>query len=295
MSFARHVLWMIRDVIWTMRLPPYREAPVRFMFHAVRHMWKEKLAGKDGKVRFTACRGRIFESPINNFSAFAAATFDERDLNITRYWPRVLRTGSIFFDVGANIGLYCISASRHVGADGQVVGFEAHPTIYRYLETNVARNGIENIAVENLAVGAENGRIRIAFSARNPGETHVAAGSEQGVSVPLVTLDDYCAGNGIERIDYLKIDVEGYETHVINGAAAIIAASESILIQTEYEPRHLQRYGSSTELVNLLRNWGFRPHTIAWDGAAWPLDSFDKYRGGEIVWSRVDLGRTRDS
>lgn len=267
--------------------PVYREAPARFALRALWYLWRERLLGGD-RIAFTACGGYRFESPRHNYSSFVTAIFGQRDLNIVRFWRRYLRPGSVFFDIGANIGLYTVPASQHVGRLGRVIGFEAHPLIYRYLSGNVARNCDGNVVIENLAVGAESGEIKIAFNTSNPGETHVATRTEAGESVPVVALDEYCARHDISRIDYMKLDVEGYETNVLRGATRIIDASESILIQTEYEPRHLQRYGRPMELPELLRDWGFRPHRVDWAGAAEPLPSFDRYHG-EIIWSRRDL------
>ncbi|HEX6958088.1 MAG TPA: FkbM family methyltransferase [Ferrovibrio sp.] len=274
---------------WIRDYPPYYEDPTRFALRTLLFTWREQLAG--GDLEFEACGGCLFRSPRNNISSFIAAIFGQRDLNITRFWRRALPPGSVFFDIGGNIGLYAVPASQQVGGAGCVVSFEAHPAIYGYLLSNVARNCDGNITVENLAVGSESGETRIAFNGRNPGESHIATRTEQGETVPVVALDDYCARRGIARIDYIKIDVEGFEANVLRGARAMIAANPSILIQTEYEPQHLSRYGQPTEMADLLIGWGFRPHCVNWtDGAPMPLDSLENY-AGEIVWSREELCR----
>jgi FkbM family methyltransferase len=267
--------------------PVYREAPARFALRALWYLSRERLLGGD-RIAFTACDGLRFESPRHNYSSFVTAIFGQRDLNIVRFWRRFLTPGSIFFDIGANIGLYTVPASRHVGPQGRVFGFEAHPQIYRYLSRNVVRNCDANVVIENLAVGENNGEISISFQTSNPGETHVATRTEAGERVPVIALDEYCVSHHVHRIDYMKLDVEGYETKVLRGAAKIVAASDSILIQTEYEPRHLQRYGQPTELPELLRSWGFRPHRVDWSGNVAPLESLERYHG-EIIWSRRDL------
>ncbi|WP_374300698.1 FkbM family methyltransferase [Ferrovibrio sp.] len=272
-------------LLWIRSYPIYHEAPLRFATRAMAFTWREQVKAA-GDVEFTACRGRHFSSPPNNISSFIAATFDERDLNITRFWNHALPPEPIIFDIGANIGLYTVSAGRFAGQGGLVVGFEAHPATFRYLERNAARQPGARIVVENLAVGAQSGQARIAFNASNPGETHMSSGEEHGDPVFMVALDEYCLQHAIPRIDYMKIDVEGYEANVLRGAEAIIAASPDILIQTEYEPRHLARYGDPGTVERLLRGWNFQPHEIAWrSGRPRPLNSLDGYRG-EIVWSR---------
>lgn len=275
-------------LLWIRHYPVYHEAPLRFAARAMAFTWREQ-ANAVGDIEFTACRGRRFLSPPNNISSFIAATFDERDLNIVRFWNRALPPEPIIFDIGANIGLYTLSAGRHAGSNGLVIGFEAHPATFRYLKRNVARRPDFRIVVENMAVGAQTGEARIAFNASNPGETHMSAGSEAGDPVFMVALDDYCLQHAIPRIDYMKIDVEGYEANVLRGAAAIIAASPDILIQTEYEPRHLARYGNPAGMEHLLADWGFHPHEIGWQtGRATLLPGLEGYRG-EIIWSRRPL------
>jgi FkbM family methyltransferase len=244
-------------------------------------------------MKFEACGGCQFESPRNNVSSFIAAVFGQRDLNVMRFWRRVLPEGSVFFDVGANIGLYTVPASLQVGVTGRVVAFEAHPWIHGFLDRNVARNCGGNVTVENLAVGDCSGEIRIVLNDRNIGETHVALEDETGERVPIVTLDDYCASSGIGRVDYIKIDVEGYEANVLNGARRMIGGNEGILIQTEYEPLHRARYGRASAMAEFLVERGFRPHRIDWlDSTAVSLTSLADY-AGEIIWSRHDLTRER--
>lgn len=279
---------MIGRLRWIRQYPAYREAPATFAARTMAFTWREQIASGQ-TIEFSACGGRRFRSPRNNVSSFIAAVFGQRDLNIVRFWDKVLKPGAVFFDVGANIGLYAVPASLQVGPAGQTVCFEAHPTLCSFLRDNVARNCPHNVTVENLAVGAADGHIELAFNSSNPGETRVALANEIGDPVPQVTLDRYCRQRRIASIDYMKLDVEGYEANVLRGAEGIVAASREILIQTEYEPLHLSRYGGETEMTELLLGWGFVPHRIDWiEGLPQQMASLQGY-AGEIVWSRNEL------
>ncbi len=279
---------LVGQLLWIREYPAYREAPARFALRSIRYGWREHIVGSD-VVAFEACEGCRFETPRSNVSSYIAAVFGQRDLNIVRFWRRVLPEGAVLFDIGANIGLYTVPASLRVGATGRVVGFEAHPWIYGFLCGNVARNCNGNVTVENLAVGDSNGETRIALNGRNVGETHVAVDGEAGEKVRIVSLDDYCARHAISHVDYMKIDVEGYEANVLRGARQVMADNDRILIQTEYEPAHRARYGHASEMAELLAGLGFRPHRVDWaDSAAVPLASLADY-AGEIIWSRHDL------
>jgi len=290
--------WNIRTYVdrirWIRHYPEYPQAPLRHAARAVAFTWAEQQAAP-GHFEFRACNGARFQSPPNNISSFIAATFGERDCNIVRFWRHALRPGAVFFDVGANIGLYTVSACRLAGRDGRVVAFEAHPETFRYLYRNVSRNIAAGVTIENLAVGARPGFAPIVFNAGNPGETHVAASNENSDTVVrAVTLDDYCRKAKIAAIDYMKIDVEGYEASVLNGARDIIAASDGILIQTEYEPRHMARYGDSGSMAALLTDWGFRPFRIGWTtGEPHPIADLGNH-SGEVVWSRHRMPAMQD-
>jgi FkbM family methyltransferase len=273
---------------WIRDYPVYAEAPTRYAARSLMYTWREQTTSGD-TMEFKACGGRSFRSPRNNISSFIAAVFDERDLNVVRFWRRALPVGSTFFDVGANIGLYSVPASLHVGGNGRVVAFEAHPVLCQFLSNNVARNALGNVSIENVAVGESAGNVRLAFNSRNPGETRVALDDEVGETVPVVSLDEYCRRRFVDRVDYVKLDVEGYEVAVLRGAEETVRRNPHILLQTEFEPLHRARYGAAHELSDLLLGWNFLPHRIGWqDGRPHRLSSLDGY-AGEIVWSRQPL------
>lgn len=275
-------------LLWLPKYPPFREAPRRFMARAIGFTLREKFSSR-GDVEFATDDGQVFLSPPDNISSFIAGVFGQRDLHVYRFWRRHLRQGAVFLDVGANIGLYGAPAGAVVGPRGAVICFEANPRTFRYLTRNLARNRRANVMAENLAVGAESGEIRIATGTANAGEVHVATAAEQGEVVPMVSLDSYCADHGIGRVDYIKIDVEGFEASVLAGAERVIADNPDILVQTEYEPAHLARYGDPTGLARRLQAQGLSPFALGWaDGSPEALGTLEGYRG-EIVWSRRDL------
>lgn len=267
-------------------LPVYRRAPLRSVLRALDFTLREIVLGD--RARFTACEGCSFVTPPRNISSFIAALSGQRDPHVVAFWRKHLRHGSTFFDVGANIGLYAVPASRRVGVSGLTVAFEAHPYIFKFLQANMTRNGASPMLAENLAVGEASKSTRIAYNAENPGQTRIAIGAEVAEPVAMVTLDDYCQRQRIRAVDYLKIDVEGYEINVLRGARDIIARSPEILIQTEYERAHRAVYVHAGELPELLQGWGFRPHCLAPDGTPAALDGLDDF-SGEIVWSRSPL------
>jgi FkbM family methyltransferase len=143
--------------------------------------------------------------------------------------------GDLVFDVGAHHGLFTVLYARWVGAAGRVHAFEAAGENALVLCANVGVNRLTNCVCVHAAVGARSGRATIA------GERVLACG-EDG-KVPLISLDEYSAAHGIERVDVLKIDVEGFEGEVLRGAARILKGRPKI--DLELHASELSRYNSS--------------------------------------------------
>lgn len=136
---------------------------------------------------------------------------------------KCLPPGSTCLDVGANIGLTTIATA--VGNPNiRVIAFEPVPSNAALLAQNIQTNGIENCTIVNTAVGDHVGRVSI----NDNGPWSIVGGGS--VEVPMTTLDTYCAEQlPGTRIDFIKIDVEGYEPNVLAGAAQILAQWRPII------------------------------------------------------------------
>lgn len=178
------------------------------------------------------------------------------------------RRKSVFFDVGAHVGLYALPASRVLAASGTVYAFE--PTQYnvRYLQRHAAMNKIENIRVFQVAVGDRRDDAVRFFEALEPSSPmsgfSLPTKNDGAVyvekRVPQICLDDFCAEQGL-RPEVIKIDVEGAEIHVLEGARQVLTAARPLLFLSVH-PAHLLRLGRSTaELMALVRSAGYRVET----------------------------------
>jgi len=128
-----------------------------------------------------------------------------------------LREGGVFFDIGANAGVYSLwIASLHNPAiHGEA--FEPDPTLCVLLNQNLEHNGIKNIHLNNCALGGTEGMVTLIAGDGNKGENRVetASTATQGAKVPMTTLPAFLTTKKIDRIDALKIDVEGHEVAVL--------------------------------------------------------------------------------
>jgi FkbM family methyltransferase len=130
-----------------------------------------------------------------------------------------LRAEDLFVDVGANVGSYTVLASAAVGA--HVICFEPSPSSFAALMDNINLNGVQaEVRAINAACGGAQSTMR--FTSELDTVNHVATGddlSESTIEVAVTTCDDSLAG---ETPALVKIDVEGFETEVINGAQAML-------------------------------------------------------------------------
>ena len=195
--------------------------------------------------------------------------FGEHSPGLAAFLDDNLKSGMTVVDVGANIGAFSLMAARRVGTGGRVLAVEPDPKTLANLVENVAVNGFVQVRAINCALGDSEGTTVLSAteeSSRNfllPASLDSAVGS----SVTVRTLDDVILEAGVDSVDYLKIDVEGYEMHVLRGAGQVIRGLRPRVIQLECIPRLLARYGSGPVAVGaLLEEFGYRVSCLACGG-----------------------------
>jgi FkbM family methyltransferase len=167
--------------------------------------------------------------------------------------------GKDIIDIGANNGNFTVDFAHLVGDNGKVHSFEPQRIIYYQLCTNVFLNGIDNAYCHNVALGDKNEFVKIEkpdyFSEEyvNFGNVRVNETSENFEMVESKKLDDYEFNN----IVFIKIDVQGYEPFVIDGAIKTIEKHRPYLF-VEFEEPLLNKFGSSEEsLLNKIESLGY--------------------------------------
>lgn len=173
-----------------------------------------------------------------------------------------LREGSIFVDIGANIGRYAILASRLVGSTGKVCAFEPAPSAFRALEQNVRLNRAENVQAFCLAVAEAQGCIELWQDRRNSALSsavpRLEAPRPHSIRCCSITGTQVLRLTAGPRIDVLKIDVEGAEFPVLRSFGEALAHIPCVLF--ECSRANFARTGySSGDLLSYLRSFG---HTI---------------------------------
>lgn len=144
------------------------------------------------------------------------------ELPLMRFVGKTARPGWICIDAGANVGAVTLALAKLVGSEGKVYSFEpGKPNIER-LRANLALNPEleKRVEVHPVGVGDKPGELRWMEEPGNPGNAML--GSEGTHSVPIITLEDFARDNHIERVDFMKVDVEGMEFEVLTGARGLL-------------------------------------------------------------------------
>jgi FkbM family methyltransferase len=127
-----------------------------------------------------------------------------------------LAPGDVFVDVGANCGAYTLFAARLVGAAGHVIAIEPMPEMIARLRFNVLSNGFANVQIFETAVGPEEGSTTLYVDEHRRGHSScIALAGGTRATVPVTTLSSLIAQARVDRIDALKIDIEGYEDRAL--------------------------------------------------------------------------------
>jgi FkbM family methyltransferase len=148
------------------------------------------------------------------------------EADVARFLSERIEPGAICFDVGANVGAYVLQLAHWTGPTGRVVGFEPNPLAVEVLSDHVQFNGLEPIvSIEKIAVGSSSGTMTMYCSAADGmsrlAEQNSLLDSAVRITVPVVTIDDFCARTGLEH-DWILIDIEGFELAALRGAAHTI-------------------------------------------------------------------------
>jgi FkbM family methyltransferase len=174
-----------------------------------------------------------------------------------------LQKGMTFVDIGANEGFYSVFASDRVGDRGRVVAFEPSQREADRLLRNLELNAVANAAVEVMGVADMDGEAILKLCEYGHEGQNTLGGFAHKVKqdgtqkVTLITLDTYFDDHPVDRIDLMKIDVEGAEERVLRGAFETLKRFRPVLLM-EMNDRSLRFQGSSCgDVANLINSLGY--------------------------------------
>lgn len=182
-----------------------------------------------------------------------------REPDTSRLLKLLCRRGDVVFDIGANTGSHALPMASYVGDEGRVYAFEPVPWAMRRMQRNLELNSFRNITLELVALSDEKTEMEMKFRASFRIGSASGVGLEgkideswwnecEQVRVRIERLDDYVADHGIDRLDLIKLDVDGFEGKVLRGAKQTLRRFKPYIIM-EVAPAWTEMRGDSVEAV----------------------------------------------
>jgi FkbM family methyltransferase len=190
------------------------------------------------------------------------------------YVESALAPGMVVIDGGANLGIYTVLASRVVGDSGCVLAFEPGETSFRSLQNNVALNGAHNVRTFKRALSNVSGRARLYHS--GGGLVSYSIFPEDGSAgefeeIETTTIDDTLAAERIDRVDFLKLDVEGAEELALRGAEQLLSRVHPIVMFEMQPGAPTPGDAAHSGAWALLERIGYELYAVADDHTLLPL------------------------
>lgn len=185
---------------------------------------------------------------------------DATELKLIR---SIIKPGFNILDIGANIGFYTKFFSELTGQNGGVHAFEPDVTNFNYLQGNLQKN--KNVKLINKAVSNKTEPLKIYLSKmlNVDHRTYPVENYDQVLEIDATTIDDYLTLNNISRIDFIKMDIQGFEMSAIKGMTNTLKNNPSLKIVTELWPFGLTKAGSSAlEIFDFAGSLGFGIYLI---------------------------------
>lgn len=168
--------------------------------------------------------GVFVVNPRDYYVGHAIAAYGEYGEHEVQLFSQIVKPGNTVIEVGANIGAHTVPLARLVGAHGHVHAFEPQPVIFQNLCANIALNSLLNVHTYSQAAGSVSGQAILPLvdytKLGNFGGVELLNQGE-GTAVPVVRLDDVLTD--LTYVSLLKLDVEGWEQSVMEGASDLIA------------------------------------------------------------------------
>ena len=213
----------------------------RFLESRLHHSFRTEIGSRDGF--------RI-EVDLNDWMGRYIGVWGEYEPATAKVFRRLLRSGDVFVDVGANIGYFSLLAASLVGGKGKVYSFEPNPSLFPFLEKNLLRNGYHWAIPHQLAVFDEVGEIEFHVApSDHTGRSSIRRleDAEETIRVRTVTLDEQLSD--VDSLRLMKLDVEGAEQNALLGSRSLIERNRPCVV-IEMTDRYLKEFGYSSEDVH---------------------------------------------
>jgi len=241
---------------------------VRAIYHAMpKGRWLQQMAEKINNWFMTGSAGEIVVVERNglNYELDLSQLIDARIYYEGEFEPetsslfrRLVKPGMIVFDIGANVGAHALPLAKLVGPSGHVYMFEPTDWALKKLQKNLSLNpDLSHVTVERSVLSDQDVSGQ-QYSIRSQWQADGVEGAEEKGVIDHLTLDTYCVSHGIEQVDFIKLDVDGFETRILRGGMKMLESRHPILL-VEMSDYWQQEAGDSAEaMIGILDRIGYR-------------------------------------
>ena len=208
--------------------------------------------GTSHRILVGPMRGLWFKSSDNTG---LAALYSGNEKDNQRVYADVVRPGDVVVDAGANWGVHTLYLARLAGAAGRVLAFEPHPQVVEELRWHVEKNGFKQVSI--YGCGLLDSSDEIPFMLGESSKTsHVMGTHDQTEGAQVIvacrTLDEVITESGINALRLIKVDVEGAEARLLQGAEKTILRFRPHLVVELHNP------DQDLEVARMLQAWNYR-------------------------------------
>lgn len=256
----------MKSLIEILLLAYVRKFPLRFGKYRMVEWFGHRIRTNSMRVAQLKYGGYQMECDLRKmlqrqFYFFGTYFLEERILN---RWTELARNATIIFDIGANAGIYSFAAAAS-NSEASIHAFEPTQEIAARFKNTVGRNHLgRSIQIHPIAVAQDTGTAYLNFLS---GDNHDNEGmnfvtpdgmQSESVAIPTVSLDDFCEKHGISVVDLVKIDVQGNEPDVLEGAEGLIQrkALRTIFFELNWNHHDLS-HCPATRAVKILGDAGY--------------------------------------
>ena len=229
----------------------------------------------------------LFLNP-NDPVVSGALFFNVYEKSESKFIKSICFKGMKALDIGANIGYYSTLISQVAGENGLILALEPDPESYKYLDKTINSLKIKNILPFPIAASDIKQKLPLFISKDNRGDNRLYQNDQlrEEIEVDCLTIDEILEGNNLKTLDFIKIDVQGYEPKVFKGMKKVIKNSEKLILLTEFWPKGILQAGENPkDFLRLLRKMEFQLFELKSNGSLILLKKenenrfIEKYKG----------------
>ena len=210
-----------------------------------------------GKLKMNLYKDSVLSKPI----------YEGFEVDEMSFLQSTLKEGDTFLDIGSNIGLFSLLASKKVGSTGKVIAFEPTPLTYSRFQENIILNNFSNIDARQIALSNTKGEMKFYISNNGYDAWNSLAPShddklQESIIVPVSTLDSELQDEDKTKISLVKIDVEGWEKFTLLGGKSFFE-NYAPIVMVEFTEQNTFNAGYMVQdIYNVLIEMGYSWYRI---------------------------------